>query len=297
MRILLFGTGAMSCLFAARLAAVAEVAILGAWADAINAIRSRGVLIDEDGKSRTVQVGAAFLGDELPAAELAIVLVKAWQTQRVADHLPSYLSAGGMAVSLQNGLGNVELLGAKAFPGSTSEGATLVEPGHVRAGGRGATRMVAPQWVVDLFRNAGFECYGCDPGEAESLLWGKLAISCGINALTALLRVPNGELLNRPNATDLMIRASEECGAIAGAKGIRLPFPSPADKAKEVARNTATNHSSMLQDMVRGAPTECDAINGVIVAEGKRLGIPTPVNEILWQLVRAAVHKNRRVFR
>ena len=157
--------------------------------------------------------------------------------------------------------------------------------------------MVAPQWVVDLFRGAGFECNRCDPGEAEGLLWGKLAVSCGINPLTALLRVPNGELLNRPNATDLMIRASEECAAIAGAKGIRLPFPDPAAKAREVARNTAANHSSMLQDILRGAPTECDAINGSIVAEGRRLGIPAPVNEILWQLVQAAIHQNRSVSR
>jgi 2-dehydropantoate 2-reductase len=76
-----------------------------------------------------------------------------------------------------------------------------------------------------------------------------------------------------------------------------LPFPDPAARVREVAQKTATNMSSMLQDMLRGARTECDAINGAIVAEGRRLGIPTPVNDILWRLVQAAVHHNRSVLR
>jgi 2-dehydropantoate 2-reductase len=293
MRVLLFGTGAMSCLFAARLSTAAQVTVVGTWAEAIAAIGNRGILIEDSGEPRTVRVDAEYLNAKPAPSELAIVLVKSWQTRQVAASLSQYLSPKGMAVSLQNGLGNLELLGPRAFPGSTAEGATLLGPGHVKAGGRGATHLVAPEWVVELFRSAGFECYGCDQGESDGLLWGKLTVSCGINALTALLRVPNGELLNRPDATDLMIRASEECAAIARAKGIRLPFADAATWVREVAERTATNKSSMLQDVLRGARTECDAINGAIVSEGGRLGIPTPANEILWRLVRAAVDQNR----
>jgi len=293
MRVFLFGTGAMSCLFAARLSGVSQVTVLGTWAEAIDAIRQRGILFEESHQSRTARVEAEFLGTKLDPADLAIILVKSWQTERVATHLAQYLTPEGIAISLQNGLGNLELLGPKAFPGSTAEGATLLGPAHVRAGGSGPTHMVAPEWVIKLFQAAGFENHRCDPADADSLLWGKLVVSCGINALTAILRVPNGELLKRPNAADLMIRAAAECAAIARAKGIRLPFADTAVRVREVAEKTAANQSSMLQDMLRGAPTECDAINGAIVAEGKRLGVPTPVNEILWQLVQAAVHQNR----
>jgi len=296
MRVYLFGTGALSCLFAARLSGVAQVTVIGTWAEAIGAIRKRGILLDNSVESRAVPVEAEHLGAPLAPAALAIVLVKSWQTERVAGHLSGYLSHEGLAVSLQNGLGNIELLGHRAFPGTTAEGATMLGPGHVRAGGAGPTHMVAPKWVVALFRNAGFECYGCAPDEAESLLWGKLAVSCGINALTALLRLPNGELLNRPEAEDLMVLASEECAAVARARGIRLPFPDPAARVREVAEKTSANKSSMLQDILRGAQTECDAINGAIVSEGKRLGIPTPVNDVLWHLVRAAAHQNRSGF-
>ena len=293
MRILLFGAGAMACLFAARLADVAEVTLLDTWAEAIAAIRERGILFEDSSGSRSIRAGAEYLGAKAAASDLVIVLVKSWQTQQAAGFLSKYLTPEGVAISLQNGLGNLELLGPRAFPGSTAEGATLLGLGHVRAGGKGPTFMVAPEWVVRLFRSAGFDCHLCEPEEADNLLWGKLTVSCGINALTAILRVPNGELLNRPNAADLMFRAAAECAAIAKAKGIRLPFPDAAAQVREVAEKTATNQSSMLQDVLRGAPTECDAINGAIVSEGRRLGMPTPVNEILWQLVRAAVHQAR----
>lgn len=296
MRVALFGTGAMSCLFAARLARAAEVALVGTWTEAITAIRERGILFEDSREPRTVQVQAGYLGAPIAPADLAIILVKAWQTRQVAGFLSDYLNPQGLVISLQNGLGNLELLGPRAFPGATAEGATLLGPGHVRAGGAGPTHMVAPGWIVDLFRGAGFESYGCGPEEADGLLWGKLAISCGINALTALLRVPNGGLLASAAAQDLMVRAARECAAVAVAKRIRLPFPDPAVRVREVAERTAANRSSMFQDILRGAPTECDAINGAVVREGMRSGVPTPVNEVLWRLVQAAVHCHRSGF-
>jgi 2-dehydropantoate 2-reductase len=294
MRVILFGTGAMSCLFAARVSQVAQVTVLGTWTEAIRAIRERGIQFEDSHGARIVRAGAEYLGTPLAAADLVIVLVKSWQTEAVAKYLPRYLGSGGLAVSFQNGLGNMEILGERAFPGTTAEGATLLAPGRVRSGGSGPTHAVVPAWVVDLLNSAGFESYRCSPMEADALVWGKLSVSCGINALTALLRVPNGELLNRPTAADLMVRAAIECAAVAGARGVRLPFTDAAARVREVAERTAANKSSMLQDILRGAPTECDAINGAVAKEGRRLEVPTPVNEMLWQLVKAAVHgKNR----
>ena len=292
MRVLLFGSGAMACLFGARLSRVAQVTLLDAWAEGIAAIRERGILFEDSRGTKTVRVQAEPLGARIARADLAIVLVKSWQTADVAGYIPECLSPEGIAISLQNGLGNVELLGPRAFPGTTAEGATLLGPGHVRAGGSGPTHAVAPAWVVDLLNSGGFDCRGCNPMEAEGLLWGKLSVSCGINALTALLRIPNGKLLDIPDATDLMARAAAECADVARARGIKLPFADPARRAREVAERTAANQSSMLQDLLRGAPTECDAINGAVVREGRKAGVATPVNEILWQLIRASVHRN-----
>jgi 2-dehydropantoate 2-reductase len=286
-RIVLFGSGAMSCLFASRLAKVSDVTIVGTWAESIDAICRRGILIEGPRGDESVRVNARFLGEPLEPCDLAIVLVKAWQTGTVAKHLYKYLRQDGIAVSLQNGLGNLELLGERAYPGSTAMGATLLGPGRVRMGGEGLTQMVAPDWIVALFRESGLEAGRCNADEAESLLWGKLCVSCGINPLTALLRIPNGELLRRSEACDLMVRAAKECAVIAKFKGIKLPFPDPASYVREVAERTSANRSSMLQDILRGAPTECDAINGAVVSEGKMIGAPAPVNELLWMLVRA----------
>jgi 2-dehydropantoate 2-reductase len=94
-----------------------------------------------------------------------------------------------------------------------------------------------------------------------------------------------------------MTRAALECAAVAGARGIKLPYSDPEAHVKEVAERTADNASSMLQDILRGAPTECDAINGAVAMEGRRLGVPTPVNDILWQLMKATVQTNRSDFR
>jgi 2-dehydropantoate 2-reductase len=296
MRIVLFGAGAMACLFGARLAQTAEVTLVDTWAEGIAAIRERGIIIEDSKGTRSVAVRAQLLEAPEVPANLALVLVKAWQTERVASRLEKYLSPEGLAVSLQNGIGNIELLGSRAFPGSTSEGATLLGPGHVRAAGSGPTHIVAPDWAVKLLRDAGFDTHPCGPREAEGLLWGKLCVSCGINALTGLLRVVNGELLKRPDACDLMIRAAEECASVARAGGIRIPFSDTAAHVKDVARRTAGNKSSMYQDILRGAPTECDAIYGAVVREAELHGVAAPVNGTLWKLVRAITRGNRRDF-
>lgn len=294
MKVVLFGTGAMACLFGARLASVADVTLVGTWAEAIDAIRERGILFEDSRGTRSVRVHAqSFDAPPIPA-DLVLVLVKAWQTQSIASLFPKYLNPEGLAVSLQNGLGNIEILGNRAFPGSTSEGATLLGPGHVKAGGSGQTYAVAPGRIIRLLRQAGFESHQCSRTEAESLLWGKLCISCGINALTAAFRILNGELLENPEVSGLMVRAAEECAAIARIKGIQLPFSDTAAQVKEVARRTARNKSSMYQDVLRGAPTECDAIYGAVVREAGLQGLDAPVNNILWKIMRAApVRQNR----
>jgi len=291
MRITICGTGAMACLFGARLARHAEVTLVGTWPEGIEAIRAGGIRV-EGGESVTATgIASAALGAQVAPADLLLVLVKSWQTAKVAPHVASLLKPGGAGLTLQNGLGNLEALGAGFCLGTTDEGGTLLGPGHVSWGGSGPTYAAAPSWVIDMLSGAGFEAVQCEPTTAVEHLWSKLSANCGINALTALLRVPNGGLLEIPEAVALMGRAASECVEVARAKGIDLPQGDPAARAHEVARRTARNNSSMLQDILRGAPTECDAINGAVTHEANLLGMAAPVNAILWLLVRAAAAK------
>lgn len=289
MNITLLGTGAMACLLGARLARQGDITLVGSWPEGLAALRAHGIRVDDGSGHQPVPVRAVGLDEPSPPAELVIVVVKAWQTARAAAQLPNRLAPNGAALTLQNGLGNLELLGPCAHLGVTTMGATLLGPGHVRPGGSGVTHIAGPAWMVDVFRQAGYETHAAEPGQVDSLLWGKLAVNCGINALTALLRVPNGELLRRPTAAALMAQAAEECAAVAAARGIALPYPSAAEAARGVAQRTAINRSSMFQDILRGAPTEIDAINGAVAQAGDALGVPAAVNATLWRLVRAVV--------
>lgn len=310
MNISIIGTGAMASLFGARLSRVAGVALLGTWTEAVQAIRRKGIQVEEEG---TFHVHAAGDPDDAPPADLAILLVKTYQTERASKWAARTLKPGGVALTIQNGLGNVELLAAQvgvdqAMLGVTTQGATLLAPGHVRSGGRGMTHLgflpierAAPRdWSADsaayettaLLNAAGFQAVVSE--NVEALAWGKVIINAAINPLTAILRIPNGALVESKPALELMRLIAEEAAAVAEAYRIGLPYPNPFERVKQVAQATASNRSSMLQDVLKHRPTEIDAINGKIVERGGAVNVPTPINATLAALVRAIEHNLTR---
>lgn len=293
--ILIVGTGALATLFAARLAEAGNsVTMLGTWQEGLASLRRHGArLIDQGGNEHRFEVQVIQDPRECQNVQHALVLVKAWQTERVAAQLRKSLAVDGVAVSLQNGLGNRETLAHhlglhRVALGVTTTGATLLGPGLVRAGGEGTISLeqhpsLEPiEWAL---ASAHFQVQLVE--DARSLIWGKLVINAAINPLTALLRVPNGVLLERPSARKMMHILARETAQVARAEDVALPFTDPAAAAEDVARKTAANHSSMLQDVLRGAPTEIDAICGAVVRAAQKHGIATPANQACWQLVKA----------
>jgi len=293
--ILIVGTGALGSLFAARLTQAGHpVSMLGTWKEGINAIRNNGLqFLDSDGHEHQFNIHVTDDPRECVGVKYALVLVKAWQTERAAGQLKECLADDGIAVTLQNGLGNRETLiqrlglGRVAL-GVTTTGATLLEPGSVKAGGEGIISMERNQALGPLeaaLKSAGFDVQIVD--DALSLIWGKLVVSSAINPLTALLRIPNGGLLERPSTREVMGALAHETARVAIAEKINLPFADPIAAVEEVARKTAANHSSMLQDVLRGAPTEIDAICGAIVRSARQHQIETPINWACLNLVKA----------
>ncbi|HSR47752.1 MAG TPA: 2-dehydropantoate 2-reductase [Anaerolineales bacterium] len=293
--ILIAGTGAMACLFGARLSPHADVTLLGSWTEGLAALQHAGIRLEAGGLETRHPVRVTSDPLDCRGARFALVLVKSWQTRRTAEMLAECLAPDGVALTLQNGLGNLEILqqvlgDERAALGVTTMGATLRGPGLVRAGGIGPTyvgRHPRVEAYLPILSQAGFMVEVED--DVESLLWGKLAVNAGINPLTALLGVPNGELLDDPDARAVMGEAARETASVAVARGVRLPYLDPVAQVEAVAERTRSNQSSMLQDMLRGALTEIDAINGAVTAAGDAVGVATPVNRTLWRLVRAAV--------
>jgi 2-dehydropantoate 2-reductase len=298
MDILIVGTGALATLFAAQLTEAGHsVSMLGAWKNGLDALRSNGArIVNADGTESAYKVHVTDNPRECKDAKHALVLVKAWQTEHVGSQLKDCLAEDGLAVTLQNGLGNYETLTRSLGPtrvalGATTTGATLLGPGSVRAGGEGIISIERHQSigpVEDALKSARFSVQIVQ--DAQSLVWGKLVVNAAINPLTALLGVPNGELLERPSAREVMSALASEVANVAAAEHIRLPFNDPVKAAEDVARKTAANHSSMFQDIRRGAPTEIDAICGAVVEIGKRHNMETPANWACWRLVKAMAH-------
>jgi len=293
--ILLVGTGALATLFAARLGEAGHsVSMLGTWKLGLQALRENGArIVDADGNERAYKVHATDDPREVSGAKFAIVLVKSWQTERAAHQLKLALADDGHALTLQNGLGNRETLTrdlgtGRVSLGVTTTGATLLAPGLVRTGGEGTISIEQNQALAPLeaaLRSSNFNLQIVE--DAQSLIWGKLVINAAINPLTALLRIPNGELLARPVVRKMMASLARETAEVAAAEHVSLPFSNPVSAVEDVARKTAKNHSSMFQDVRRGAPTEIDAICGAVTKRAELHGIDTPFNRTCWRLVRA----------
>jgi len=297
MNFLVVGPGAMGCLFASRLKKAGHhVMIVDHKPERADFINKSGILIEGAAEEERVHV-PVVTGTVPEETDVALICVKANQTREAAEEISSWLDIRAAILTLQNGLGNLESLEEvfgkeRVLGGVTSEGATLLGPGHARHAGRGQT-IIGPAGpadgpvakIVSAFENAGFETSSAD--EVENLIWGKLIVNVGINALTAITRLKNGQLPFIEGARTVMKMAVGEAESVANAKGINLPYPDPFERVLEVCRATAKNKASMLQDVLGQRITEIQFINGAVVREGKKTGIPTPVNLTLTSLVSA----------
>jgi 2-dehydropantoate 2-reductase len=290
--ILIVGSGALATLFAHRLAiSGTQVNMLVGWPDGLTALSQNGARLVDGEIESAVSVKVSNKAVDFANSTRALVLVKSWQTARAANQLADCLGQDGIALSLQNGLGNYEILAdhlgeQRVALGSTTTGASLLAPGQVRAGGEGQIVVAEHARIGSIFE--GLVQAGFDVGKTDKLaelLWGKLAINAAINPLTALLEIANGELLGRHEFESWMQSLAYEVAELAAAQGFELPYDDAFEMAAEVARRTASNYSSMLQDIRRGAPTEIEAICGAVVRQGEKMKVETPSNQQMLQWV------------
>jgi 2-dehydropantoate 2-reductase len=296
MKTVIMGAGAMGSLFGALLALSEGVWLVDIRQEQIDAIQSAGLTLEEKGKAQTIRVNATSNVTSIGKADLVIFFVKTYHTEKAASDALVLQKEGTLFLTLQNGLGNEEAICKQVdrrnvMLGVTNHGATLLGPGHIRHAGWGKTYIGELDGKVTdrvkqialVFNQAGIETEVTS--SIRDLVWDKLFINIGINALTALTGLKNGQLLDHPETLRLVEALVSEAVEIARKKGILIKG-NPLEKVKAVAEATRQNRSSMGQDFDYKRRTEIDAINGAVVREAEHLGIPVPYNQMITDLIK-----------
>ncbi len=298
MKVAVLGAGAMGSLFGGLLARAGhEVWLIDVWHEHVKAIRERGLRIRRKGGELLLRdLKAVSSPEEVGVVELVLVFVKSTATEKAIKGARVLLGEGTLVLTLQNGLGNVEQIAtvvpiSKILAGTTAQGATVIGPGEIYHAGEGPTaigQLEGPplervREIARAFNSAGIPTEVSE--NVMGLIWGKLLVNVGINALTAITGLKNGELLDYPETVELMEMAVSEAWEVAKRKGIHIPSEDPVAHTKQVARATAENRSSMLQDVLNKRKTEIETINGAVVRLGREVGVETPVNKVLTNLV------------
>lgn len=273
-----------------------KVYLINRWKEHINAINEHGLIIDKGEKQLKFYPKACINSKNIGIVDLAIVFVKSTKTQEAILENKNIIGKNTYVLTLQNGYGNGEKIAKnidkdKIIIGTTGEGCTTIKAGYIKHAGSGDTYIGMFSGKEDnilkdlkiILNNSGFNT--CISKNTTELIWNKLIINVGINAITAILGIKNGEILKQKSSKEIMKLSVIEAVKVAKAKGINFNDEEMIKKVENVALKTAENKSSMLQDILNNKKTEIEAINGAIVEEGNKYNIKTPVNQILTNLI------------
>jgi 2-dehydropantoate 2-reductase len=295
-RICVVGCGAVGSLFAANLAQLDDVEV---WAyDAsqphVDAINAHGLRLSGAGDV-VGRLRATTDAEELPPCDFGIVATKTMHTDAaIAATAPAF--AGGCVATVQNGLGNEETLAKhveRVIRGTTFPAGKILEPGHVQwdvkgdttFGPFGDTSLEPVEQLAEACTRGGMPAQAVE--DARGPQWRKVIFNASTNPIGALTGLTHGRVCERPDLRALVTSLVNEGKAVAAAQGIVLDAD-PEDLIDHAARpEVAYDHkASMLQDVEARRQTEIDYLNGGIVRFGREHGVPTPLNEAIWALVK-----------
>ncbi|HAH21520.1 MAG: hypothetical protein A2Y00_03390 [Omnitrophica WOR_2 bacterium GWF2_43_52] len=298
MKIAFIGPGAIGCLLAGFLSkSKEEIWLLDKHQARAKKIREQGIKIEGISGAWQAKVNITSEAKEIGPCNLIIITVKSYDTKDALLTIKPLLSDTTLILTLQNGLGNVEIISEvvgqeRVLGGITNQGATALGPGWVKHAGKGETIIgrldgripVELRALRELCNKAGIETRISK--DIKSFLWSKLIINVGINALSAITHLKNGRLIEFEPTRKILEDAVNEAIRVVKRKRIKLIYDDPLSKVVAVCVATSNNISSMLQDVLKQKRTEIDFINGVIIRQAQGLGLAVPVNTILTNLVK-----------
>jgi 2-dehydropantoate 2-reductase len=298
-KITIAGSGAMGCRFGGALfEAGHEVVLLDGWREHVDAISSGGLRVSDQTGSRVIHVPAALFPAAADPADLVIVFAKATQTAAVAAAAAGAIGPSTLVLTLQNGLGNIEVLRSYAaesrlLAGTTTLGTELLGPGHIRALGSGETVLGAlgpgpsdhAERTVLALSAAGLTARVGD--DALSVIWAKVAFNCVMNSLCAIASIPVSALARYDGFDALADSILREVVAVAAAEGVVVDIAAALRlmKAQFDPAASGSHLASTLQDLMNARPTEIAHLNGAIASRALAHGIEAPLNALIAQLV------------
>jgi len=231
------------------------------------------------------------------SCDFTLICGKSYSTSTLAQMAFELLSEDGIAISMQNGLGHAEylssLIGQKNVLGCTVTHGAWKDMDSVHWAGRGEITLgsldgLEPTQKVNQFMEL-LDSSKLSPkwsGDIKKEIWIKLLINIAINPICAITGLRNGEILSQNDIWNQAQSSMEEASIIANASGINLDDVDLAKKLKSIIKSTEKNRCSMLQDIMSGKRTEIDSLCGIIVSKGESLGVPTPLNAMLYAIIK-----------
>ena len=290
-KVAVMGAGAVGCYFGGLLARAGHDVTLIARPEHVEAIRRDGLRMETRTFDERVRLAASADPAAVRGADLVLFCVKSTATEAAGAQLRPFLGPDALVLCLQNGVDNAERLRTVLPPQQVAAAVVYVAtemagPGHVKHHGRGELVIepsVRSAVVVQALADAGV------PTEVSAnvrgALWAKLIINCAYNAVSAIAQRPYGENVASVGIPQVMADVVDECLSVARAEGVQLPGDMH-EAVRRLVETMPTQSSSTAQDLARGKPTEIDHLNGLVVRRGTAHGIPTPVNRVLWALVK-----------
>ncbi len=291
LKVAVLGAGAVGCFYGGMLARAGHAVTLIGRPQHVQVFEMQGLRMQTLTFDETLPVAASTDASAVAGADLVLFAVKSPDTESAGASMREHLKPGALVLCLQNGVDNAERLRA-VLPGVSVAAAVvyvateMAGPGHLRHHGRGELVIEpapASERVAQALIAAGVPTEISD--NVRGALWAKLVLNCAYNALSAVGRLPYGELVQQPGVTDVMRDVVAECRAVAAADGVTIPGDVDA-AVRRIAETMPSQFSSTAQDLMRGKPSEIDFLNGFVVRRGDALGVPTPANRALWAVVK-----------
>jgi 2-dehydropantoate 2-reductase len=322
--IVVLGAGAVGGYLGGRLAAslaAPRVTLIGR-PPLVEAVRARGLRLDEAGSSRTVQLPAVATPAEAEPADLVLLAVRTFDVPDAVPQARALMGKDGLLLAMQNGAGTEDDLANalgrdRVIAGTLTVGVAMDHPGvFTRLGMSGGVALstmsgsAVPHWVADLFRGTGLPT--SEIVDYRSLRWSKLLLNMLGAPATAILNMDMALLVANPSLFHAEQLAFREAGRVMDAQGIptvdlpgypvrlarqAMRLPSPIPQRLIGPRMVAARKGRspvMRRDLERGR-TEIAHLNGAVVQAGQRAGVATPVNEVLFELTQElTTHPERR---